>query len=191
MVDITNPNCPIPNNINPLSPTGFQLAITKLPEVSFFCQSVNLPVIDLQNINVATPFSMNKQPGELLGFQDLTINFIIDEKMSNYKAIWNWLIGLGFPQDYTQYQALVAASSTSTTSTSGPAPIVPAFGALQGNFSDGTLQILGGNNTPVQSIYFADLHPVSIGGLDFQSNVDDVQYLIGSATFGYTYYAFE
>jgi hypothetical protein len=191
MVDITSASCPIPNNINPLSPTGFQLAITKLPEVSFFCQTVNLPVVDLQNIQVATPFSYNKQPGELLAFQDLTINFIIDEKMSNYKAVWNWLIGLGFPQNYTQYQTLAKSSSVSTTSTSGPGSILPAFGALQGNFSDGTLQILGGNNTAIQTIFFADLHPVSLGSLDFTSNVDDVQYLIGSATFGYSYFAFQ
>jgi len=40
-------SCPIPSNINPLSPNGFLFNILKLPNLSFFCQSVNLPGITL------------------------------------------------------------------------------------------------------------------------------------------------
>jgi hypothetical protein len=183
---MANPNCPIPNNINPLSPTGFKLSITKLPEISFFCQTATLPSMSLDNINVGTPFSTNKVPGELITFADLTVNFIIDENMINYTALWNWLAGLGFPQNYLQYESLVktAANSSTTAST----PVTPKFGTLLGNFSDGSLVILGSNNEPVKAISFVDLHPVSLGTIEFQSNVDDIQYLVGSATFGYTYY---
>ena len=181
-----NPNCPLPNNLNPLSPTGFTLSITKLPEISFFCQNVIIPDISLDNIPQATPFSQIKIPGELLKFSDLTVNFIVDENMANYTALWNWLIGLGFPENYTQYQSLVSTAQNSTSTSATPA--IPAFGQLAGNFSDGSLTILGSNNTPVRTIIFTDLHPVSLGSLEFQSNVDDIQYLVGSATFGYTYY---
>jgi len=183
---MANPNCPMPNNINPLSPTGFRLAITKLPEISFFCQAVTLPSMSLENVNVGTPFSVNKVPGELLNFADLTVNFIIDEDMKNYIALWNWLAGLGFPQNYLQYQNLVTTAANSTTSTTTPA--IPAFGTLQGNYSDGSLVILGSNNMPVKTISFVDIHPISLGTIEFQSNVDDVQYLTGTASFGYTYY---
>lgn len=183
-----NPLCPIPGSINPLSPTGFQLAITKLPEVSYFCQIASIPEVTLENVNVPTPLSINKVPGELLRFGDLVVNFMIDEKMANYSAIWNWLIGLGFPQDYIQYQQLINGKQNSTTGSSNPTPLTPQFGTQVGNYSDGTLSILGSNNVAVRSIYFVDLHPVSLGSLEFQSNVDDVQYLTGTATFGYTYF---
>jgi len=183
---MANPNCPIPNNINPLSPTGFRLSITKLPEISFFCQSATLPSMSLDPVEVGTPFSINKVPGELLSFENLTVNFIIDETMSNYSALWNWLAGLGFPQNYLQYQTLVTTAANSSTTASTPA--IPAFGTLQGNYSDGSLVILGSNNEPVKTISFVDIHPIALGTIEFQSNVDDIQYLTGSATFGYTYY---
>ena len=187
---MANPNCPIPNNINPLSPTGFTLSITKLPEISFFCQSAAIPEITLENVAMATPLSINKIPGELLRFGDLTVNFIVDENMTNYSAIWNWLIGLGFPQDYAQYQKLINGSQTSTAGASGANVLTPQFGTQVGSYSDGTLGILGSNNMPVRSINFVDLHPISLGSLEFQSNVDDIQYLTGTATFGYTYFVF-
>jgi hypothetical protein len=180
-----NPNCPIPNNINPLSPTGFTLSITKLPEVSYFCQTAQIPQITLGGVDIPSPLSVVKAPGELLHFNELVVNFIIDENMNNYSAIWNWLIGLGFPESWTQYQALINGSATSTVGASGA---MPAFGSIMGNYSDGSLQILGSNNVAVRTINFIDLFPISLGTLDFQSNVDDIQYLTGTATFGYAYY---
>ena len=175
-----NPNCPIPNNINPLSPTGFKLSIAKLSEITYFCQEANLPDLNLTSLQVATPFSMSTVPGDLIQFGELDVSFIIDEQMNNYKAIWDWMIGLGFPENYTQYSNLISASDVNP----------PAFGNLQGNFSDGVLEILGGNNIPVRAIRFVDLHPVFIGTLNFQSNVTDINYLVGQATFKYTYFNF-
>jgi hypothetical protein len=175
--------CPLPSNLNPLSPTGFRLNITKLPEVTFFCQEANIPDISLDPIPVGTPFSTSIVPGEILDFGALIVNFLVDENMANYKAIYNWITGLGFPQDYDQYQAL--ANSTDNT-----VQIGTRFGTQQGNYSDGILQILGSNNIGVQSIQFKDLYPASISSLQFQANVNDVQYLTGTCTFRYTYFTF-
>jgi len=185
---MANALCPVPGSINPLSPTGFQLSITKIPEVTYFCQIATLPEVTLENVAMATPLSINKVPGELLRFGDLTINFVVDEKMTNYSAIWNWLIGLGFPQDWAQYQALINGSQNSTSGVAQSNSLTPNFGTQVGNYSDGILQILGSNNVPVRSIHFIDLHPISLGSLEFQSNVDDIQYLTGTATFGYTFF---
>jgi hypothetical protein len=175
--------CPLPSNLNPLSPTGFRLSITKLPEVTYFCQEANIPEISLDPIPVGTPFSTSQVPGEILDFGALTINFIIDENMANYKAIYKWIAGLGFPQDYTQYQNLA-------NSTENNASTFTRFGIHENNYSDGLLEILGSNNIGVQAIQFKDLYPSSIGSLNFQSNVDDIQYLTGTCTFRYTYYSF-
>lgn len=174
--------CPLPANLNPLSPTGFRLNITKLPEVTFFCQEANLPDMNLAPIPIGTPFSTSMVPGEIIDFGALNINFLVDENMANYKAIYNWVAGLGFPRDYLQYQGLAQSEQ--------PVQLSARFGTHQGNFSDGTLEILGSNNIGVQVINFKDLIPTSISSLNFRSDVDDIQYLIGSATFKYTYYEF-
>lgn len=175
--------CPIPANLNPLSPTGFRLSITKLPEVTFFCQEANIPDINLDPIPIGTPFSTSQVPGEIIDFGSLIVNFMVDENMANYKAIYNWITGLGFPQDYEQYQALVDSGNNTVQ------PNV-RFGTAQNNYSDGALEILGSNNIKVQVIQFKDLYPISISSLNFQANVDDVQYLIGTASFKYTYFNF-
>jgi len=64
------------------------------------------------------------------------------------------------------------------------------FGGMISNYSDGTLEILGSNNIATQTIRFRDLHPTSVSSLPFQATIDDVNYLIGTATFRYTYYDF-
>ena len=149
----TNPNCPIPSNINPLSPTGFRLTIDKIAGVTYFCQEANIPSMDLPSIEVGTPFSTSYVPGEIISFGELTVQFIIDENMTNYKAIYDWIVGLGFPQNYEQFHSFAGTSNKVG---------IPSFGNNMGNYSDGTLEILGSNNIAVQKIKFVNLYPVTI-----------------------------
>ena len=178
---MANPNCPIPSNINPLSPTGFRLSISKLPDLVYFCQEVNLPEVELPSMPMATTFSTIGVPGDMLRFGDLTVQFIVDENLANYKGVFDWLIGLGFPENYAQYQSFSAQD---------PAAGGNQFGGMIGDYSDAILEILGSQNTPTQTVLFRDVHPVSISSLPFTSNATDVNYLIGTATFRYNYYQF-
>jgi hypothetical protein len=99
--------------------------------------------------------------------------------LSNYKAIYNWVVALGFPENHQQYLNLINSAELASLS------------ELAKNYSDATLGILDSSNNPIQSIIFYDLFPISIDSLMFQSTNQDVQYLIGNATFRYAYYKFE
>lgn len=167
--------CPIPSNINPLSPNGFLFSIKKLPEVTFFCQEVNLPGISLGEPEFSNPFSKQPIPGDGLTFDTLNVRFMVDEDMKNYVSVYDWLMGLGFPQDYAQYKALVGDRAKSSTE-------------LSSNFSDATLTILGSNNVKVRDISFTDVFPIALESLIFTSQSNDVNYLIGNATFRFGYY---
>ena len=171
-------SCPIPANINPLAINGFMFSIEKIPEVSFFCQEVNLPDISLQSPEFSTPLSKVILPGETLEFGTLNIQFLVDEKMANYKSIHSWLIGLGYPEDHEQYKLLLSEDQR------------PRVGELSKNYSDATLSVLGSNNKPTQTITFFDVVPIQLDSMNFQSNVDDIQYIAGNATFRYTHYKF-
>lgn len=171
-------SCPIPTNINPLSPNGFNFAIQKLPEMSYFCQQVNLPGIILGEPTIANPFTTQPIPGEHLTYDPLNVQFLVDEQMANYKAIYNWIIALGFPNNYDQYINFINEDQRGITS------------ELAKNYSDATLQILGSNNAAVQTIQFVDMFPTTIDSMMFQSTNTDVQYLIGNVTFRYGYYKF-
>lgn len=171
-------SCPIPANINPLSPNGFLFNIQKLPELSFFCQQVNLPGITLGSPEFGNPFQTQPIPGETLTYDQLTVQFLVDESMTNYQAIYNWIVALGFPNDYEQYTTFVNDDDRG------------AISELARNYSDATLQILGGNNQTVKTVQFIDLFPIALDSLLFQGTNTDVNYLVGSATFRYGYYKF-
>lgn len=171
-------SCPIPENISPLSPNGFMFSVQKLPQINFFCQQVNLPGITLGAPEFGNPFNVAPIPGDTLTYDTLDVQFLVDENMENYRAIYNWVVALGFPETYEQYLNFVNSNELNQTS------------ELAKNYSDASLVILGSNNKPSQTIQFHDAFPVSISSLTFQSTNQDVQYLVGSATFRYGYYKF-
>ena len=169
--------CPVPTNINPLSPNGFLFNIQKLPKISFFCQSVNLPGITLGAPEFGNPFNIAPIPGETLTYDQLTVQFLVDENMENYQSIYNWIVALGFPESYDQYITFTGNDTNN-------------YSELAKNYSDATLQILTGNNNVAKSVQFIDLFPIGIDSLQFAGTNNDVQYLIGNATFRYGFYKF-
>jgi hypothetical protein len=106
------------------------------------------------------------------------VQFLVDSDMNNYKSIYNWIIALGFPQSYDQYIDFVSADQRG------------ALSELARNYSDATLQILSGTNLPSQIVQFFDMFPVAIDSVVFESTNQDVQYIVGNATFRYGYYKF-
>lgn len=169
-------SCPVPSNINPLSPNGFKFNITKLPTIDFFCQEVNLPEITLGQATLANPFSDQPIPGDKLEFGILNVKFLIDEDMQNYTSIQNWLIGLGYPQNYEQYKNYIRQDDRNVTN------------ELLQNLSDGVLQILNNSNNPSKTIQFRDMFPISLSTLTFLSTSQDVTYLVGDASFRLGWY---
>lgn len=156
-----NLSCPMPENVNPLNPNGFMFQIQMLPSIMYFCQRVSLPSVSLPTANQGNPFVVIGHKGDTLEYSDLTVEFLVDSKMENYKAINSWMTD-GFPNS------------------SPPEDF----------FSDGYLHVLDAQNKVIQSIQFANMLPISLEGLTFESTSSDVQYLVGSATFRYTYYKF-
>ena len=74
-------SCPFPSNVNPLSSNGFRFGIQRAPELEFFCQSVAIPGLTLNQHNLATPLSNIAIPGATLDFTPLDIEFMVDAEM--------------------------------------------------------------------------------------------------------------
>jgi hypothetical protein len=167
----------IPAGLNPLSPNGFNFSISKVPNVTFFCQQASLPGITLGDPSFSTPFSTQPLPGDTLSYEPLTVQFLIDEQMLNYNIIYNWIISLGFPESYSQYTTLLSGDTVQ-------------YDELAKNYSDGVLQILDSNNNPIRTVTFYDVFPTSLETLTFASTNNDVSYMVGSATFKFGHYRF-
>lgn len=172
-------DCLYPNNLNPLSPNGFTFSITKLPQVSFFCQRVMIPSISLASIDRPTPFVNTPIPGEIMTFSELSVQFLIDDKMENYKAIFNWMVALGYPEDNRQYSNYINTQAGTI------------YSELAKNYSDATVGILDGQNNPTNGFKFYDIFPISLDPVQFEATAMDVNYVIGSATFKYSYFTID
>ncbi|CAB4125341.1 tail completion and sheath stabilizer protein [uncultured Caudovirales phage] len=170
--------CPYPANISPLSSGGFMLDIQKSPQVRFWCQEVALPDITLDTTTFSTPLNIVKQPGDNLQFGALNVQFLIDSNMDNYIELWNWMNGLGFPEDHAQFQTFINQQPSNPR------------GNLAKTVSDGTLSILNNSNNVIRNIQFIDMFPTSLSSLTLQATNTDVTYLVGNVTFDYSHYKF-
>ena len=155
-----------PQNINFLSPLGFRFVLSRAPNLNFFCTDVNIPSITLGFIELPTPFKIIEVPGDKLDFGDLNITFKVDENMANYFEIYNWLIALGFPDEFGQYKRLADKSR----------------GDKEGIYSDGTLYVLNSAMVPTLEVTFQDLFPVAICDINFTTTDTDVNYVTNTAT---------
>ena len=174
------------------SPVQFRFKMSKLPLVEFFVQSTNLPGISLGNATQVTPLYDIPIPGDKISYSSLDLSFIVDENLNNYKEIHDWLVGLGFPQNYTQFQDLAAGSADrfpgSTRSTAPTGKNVPAPLKEGGIYSDATLTVLNSKNIAKTEIRFQNVYPTSLGGLSYDIKLSDVDYLQASVSFAYMYY---
>lgn len=165
------------SNRNFLSPTGFKFTLAKKPKIDLFCSSAAIPGINLGVAIQPTYLKNIPIPGEILTYDDLVLSFNVDEDMENYLEIYNWLIQFGFPRDASQYQQLLDEDENSNGKQN----------AISG-MSDGSLLIYNSNYNPIVSINFKNIFPVSLSSLQFESKVDDIQYLTAQAVFKYTIY---
>jgi hypothetical protein len=174
-----------PSDLDYLKPNGFKFQIHNLPNVSYFCQAANIPAIQIGSPEFQTPLSNIPVPGDKLTYGDLVIRFLVQENMSNYLELYNWLVGLGFPESREQYKNWNEAQRYRF-----PAISDKRLGAL-GNFSDADFFILDSDNNPNVKITYYDVFPVSLEALDFDISSGRADFLVGIAAFKYRQYTVE
>ena len=176
-----------PSILDYASPVQFRFKCSKLPTVEFFCQSANIPGIGLGQIDVETPLKSIPFPGDKVTYQDLAISFLVDENLNNYKEIHDWIIGLGAPQNHTQFSTL---RDTGTDRFPGQTTNSPNNNTIPdgGTYSDATLTVLNSKNIAVTEIRFHNIFPTSLGALSYDVQASDVNYLSVGVDFSYMYY---
>ena len=185
-----------PTKMDYASPNQFKFNITKLPKVEYFCTAVNIPGISLYTTQQQTPLKDIPQPGEKLTYGDLSMTFLVDEDLENYREIHGWLTGLGFPKDRKEFRDILGSGAdrfpTSSGSNLQTDPGKTTYSAVNTGaiYSDATLIILSSKNNPSIEVRFSDVFPTSLTGLQYNINNTDVQYLEATVNFGYTIYEF-
>ena len=97
----------------------------------------------------------------------------------DYIELYNWLVGLGFPEKHSQFREYVKSQAWRTGGQKKQKE------ESLGQVSDASLFVLDSNNNPNQEILFKDAFPIALSGLDFDISGGDTPYFVGLASFKY------
>ena len=191
MTTETSPLNRQPDKLDYSSPTQFRFILNQIPKVQFFVQTANIPGISLGEAVIPTPYKDIPYVGDKVTYENLSIQFLVDEQLENYIEIHNWMIGLGFPKSRQQFTDFRSTTSNTSNAASVAQTDIGKVGkpvAERPLYSDATLSVLSNKNNPLVECRFSDCFPVSLSGLDYTQQVGDVEYLTASVDFRYKLY---
>ena len=168
-----------PTNLNYLSLVNFDLSINKLPKTRYFCTGVTIPnMIMSEAIHDTTLAIQSALPGGKITFDPLSVKFVVDEDMTNYQEIYDWIMALGPGIDTDDFVGLVEATKGSERKFSNA--------KFENMYSDANLIINTSSNNANIEFQFEDCFPVSLGSIDFTTDAQGVEYAICDLTLKYT-----
>lgn len=150
---------------NYLSTGGFDIKVSRLPNVEFFAQKLLLPGVSANPVETNTPLRAMYNVPDRLRFADLDLTFIIDENMENYREIFAWMEGLGSPTTLNQYKLLEESA--------------------EGLTSDISIILLNSHKNPNIRFDFINCFPIGLTPISFDISQQDVQYAEGTVTIRY------
>jgi len=163
----------VPDNLNYLSNISFRLTMEDAPHLTWFCQSVNVPGVSIQAIDMITPFVNIPYAGGNVTFEELSVTFIVDEHLKNWIEIYDRIIALGLGEGTEKFKLLKNTSD-----------LTPRGGTV----STIVLSVLTSGMNPQMEFHFSEAFPISLTSLDFSSAATDVEYFTATVGFRYTNY---
>tara|TARA_B100001250_G_scaffold20829_1_gene17654 strand:- start:654 stop:1175 length:522 start_codon:yes stop_codon:yes gene_type:complete len=149
-----------PRNRNFLNPIGYLLKLEKFDGVDFFCQTANVPDVQMPTTEIASPFrNLPIIPGGGITFGDFTVRFIVDEDLVNYNSIHTWMRDNG--------------NADQKQRTTNELDI----------YTNAQLHIVTSQFNPAFIVEYIDIFPVSLSNLQFDATITDIEYLTAEVTF--------
>ena len=166
-------------NRNFLSSLKFKFIVNRAPKTAFFSNKANIPDITLgvaeHSQYLTNPIPV---PGDTMTFGDFDLEFIVDEDLSNYMEIQNWMRGLGFPESLQQIYDIQ----------NDPNSYQVNEGSDMDLYSDGTLFILNSNDVTNFQVSFRRMFPNRLSTLEFDATNTDEEYFKAIVSFKYMMY---
>lgn len=157
------------NNINPLYSNYFKLTFSRgTSQFELMCQRANLPGITIGETKQPTTLGTTIPiPTLSATFEPLRVEFIVDNDLTNWKSIYSWMRNVTNISEDNQYNI-----------------------DYQSWHIKATLDILDpvNCNDVLLSFTFNNVIPISLGGINFQTDNSDVNLVKTTASFAYSYY---
>jgi hypothetical protein len=167
-----------PENTNLLQPTKFILTFDRIGSTQFFCQSVNIPGINLGQAPISTPMLDIFAPGNKITYNPLNIHFLVDEKLDSWQQLHNWFRSIASPESYSERTRLSDVQNQYNNK------------KLK-SYSDGTLTVLSALNNPILRVRFFNMFPITLSDITFDSSQSADDIITADCVFIFDYFNLE
>lgn len=149
-----------PLTTNAQQNTNFKFTLTRIPNVTFWCTSVNVPSISIGEVPVLNKFVPLHVPGSSIQYDQLRVTFMLDEEFATWKEIHNWMRGLVPFEDFRQIIRNDADY-----------------------YSDGIVHCLNSSKNPSHEYIIKKMFPISLDGFDLSVALSEPDPVTINATF--------
>ena len=167
-----------PENTNLLQPTKFILTFDRIGSTQFFCQSVNIPGINLGQAPISTPTLDIFAPGNKITYNPLNIHFLVDEKLDSWQQLHNWFRSIASPESYSERKRLSDVQNQYNSK------------KLK-SYSDATLTVLSSLNNPILRVRFINMFPITLSDITFDSSQSADDIISADCVFIFDYFNIE
>lgn len=158
---------------NFLQSNSYQLILPRFPKVQYFATDFVIPDIELPFATAPTPYTDMRLPGDKPVFGLMNFNFMVDDTLSNYKEVFDWLNSIGTSNTQIDY--------TNFTNKDSHQPL---------GEQDAMVMILSSKGNPIGGFRFLDSFPVALGGMPMTSQDPGTNYVKVALTMAYTRFEF-
>ena len=166
-----------PDTFDYAQSSQFLVTLGNFPLAQYFCTTLTLPGVSVGRFDRPTSLANLPMVGDLMTFDDFTMTFLVDENLSNYQEIFNWIVNIGAPSDHAQFNK---TERTDGLNMKGDRNL----------YSEIQISILSSKNNPVVRTTLHDTFPLNLSGLTYTTQDTDATYLTADVTFAYSYYEF-
>lgn len=159
-------------NQNFLAALNFAFKVKRAPGITWGVQELIIPGMSLDSPEQVNPFVRLPKPGDKVAFDKFQVSFRVDEDLVNYLEMFNWMIQLGFDEDFSQFAVLKDK---------------PQF-QNEGLQSELTVQLLKSNRLVNFEIVFHDAFPISLSDVHLTTTATEVVYPECTVVFDYSYF---
>lgn len=148
-----------PTALNKLLENRARLFFMSSPELTFNLKSFTVPGLSLGAATQPTPFRDRPLPGTKMEYDKLRISFHVDEQLTTWKFIHDWMRGLASPKSFQEYVD------------------------RPNGMEQATLTVISSKNNPLYTFTFQDVWPSALSELSFAYTIDDAIAMTATADF--------
>ncbi len=163
-----------PENPNTLAHNSFKLTLGNLPNVTYWCQRINVPGFISAPITQATPRQPIQLPATSWTQSRLNITFQVDEDLTNWLEIYNWASSLYMTNSPSQLPVLLRNNPAVTKN------------ILGGGTSFATVLTTTNKKNMNLEVTYGSVFPVELSDLDLDHTIETLDPVLATASFAYT-----